>query len=855
LRKERQLQEKFFQGYTPIASGNQVYLERPRINNLLEKAIQMPMIRVVAGAGYGKTQAVYSFARKINVHTAWLQISDRDNQGECFWDNFTTALSILSRDMAQELRQMEFPVTDEQYERYLKIRNNKIILNERYLVVYDDCHLIKDRAVLRFLEHRITNSLPNICSVLISRGEPALNMERLSQLKPMFRITSSDLEFTHEEMVSYFRLQHVTIPPQMASVIYHDTEGWAFAIHMAALSLRNISRGAAYVQQALRSNTFKLFESEVMAGLSPELRRFLLKLTLIDNHNKDLLLEICADVSLIKEMEGLFSFISYDSALNTYRIHRLFMDYLLNIQNELSVEEKKDVWNKAAIWCAANNREMDAIINCEKAEDYTGIVKVLDSLPLILPTVVAGFILELLERTEESVYRNYPMIAIIRARTLVSLGRYEQCQAELLARLPSFALLEEGFEKHRVLSACNMALGLAHFFLSTNTRRYDSIHFFKTAAEEAALSPREIKPPLNGINLGFHVCRVIDSSPKEMERFIKAAGDIVPCSMKAMGGCLAGMYELLYGELFFYRGEFAEAKKQLLDACEKAEKWQQYEIANRALFYLLRICLCRGDVKGIEQILMRLKAELEEPYFLNRHFYYDIVTGWYNIQIGRKELVAPWLKSDYVESGLNSMAHGLEKLVKAKYYFTEKLYPAALASLEDQADMEIFLMGRIEMKVLEAVCHYRLSDREWAYKNLEEAYSLSSPGLLYMPFAELGKDMRSLVETALRDNAVDGKETGLKKEWLLEIRRMAADYAKKLYSRQSGTGNGGSIKLSDREMDVLIGLSHGLTREEIADSASILPNTVKSVTRSVYSKLGAMNQADAVRIATQRGIL
>ena len=66
---------------------------------------------------------------------------------------------------------------------------------------------------------------------------------------------------------------------------------------------------------------------------------------------------------------------------------------------------------------------------------------------------------------------------------------------------------------------------------------------------------------------------------------------------------------------------------------------------------------------------------------------------------------------------------------------------------------------------------------------------------------------------------------------------------------------GGSLKLSNREMDVLVGLSQGLTREEIAGAASILPNTVKSVTRSVYNKLGAMNKADAVRIATQRGIL
>jgi LuxR family maltose regulon positive regulatory protein len=319
------------------------------------------------------------------------------------------------------------------------------------------------------------------------------------------------------------------------------------------------------------------------------------------------------------------------------------------------------------------------------------------------------------------------------------------------------------------------------------------------------------------------------------------------------------MYELLKGELAFYRGDFAEAKEQLRLAFENGRKWEQYEIENRSLFYLLRVYLSLGDAKRVELILAELKAELKEPFYLNRHFYYDIVTGWYNVQIGRKDMIAPWLKSDFSESSLISMARGLEKLVKARYYFAEKRYPAAIASLEIQSNMEIFLIGSIEMKALEAVCRYRLPDKEGAYKVLEEAYSLAAPAGLFMPFAELGKDMRSLVEAALRDKTISEKAPAIKREWLLETRRNAADYAKKIFNQQAGTGEKGSGRrsgrLSQRETDVLTGLSQGLTREEIAGAAAISPNTVKSVIRSIYSKLGALNQADAVRIAAKRGIL
>jgi LuxR family maltose regulon positive regulatory protein len=61
--------------------------------------------------------------------------------------------------------------------------------------------------------------------------------------------------------------------------------------------------------------------------------------------------------------------------------------------------------------------------------------------------------------------------------------------------------------------------------------------------------------------------------------------------------------------------------------------------------------------------------------------------------------------------------------------------------------------------------------------------------------------------------------------------------------------------LSRRELDVLTGLSQGLTREEIAEAGSVSINTVKSAITGIYQKLGAVNRADAVRIATEIGIL
>jgi LuxR family maltose regulon positive regulatory protein len=339
-----------------------------------------------------------------------------------------------------------------------------------------------------------------------------------------------------------------------------------------------------------------------------------------------------------------------------------------------------------------------------------------------------------------------------------------------------------------------------------------------------------------------------------------------------MGGATWGADDLGWGELALYRVDFTAALSLFREALRKAREKDQYEVENRALFYLLRIMIFKGNTEEIPKILKQLEAQLEFPFYLNRFTYYDIVTGWFYIQIGRMDKLAPWLKDDFEESDLNSINYGLEIVVKAKYHYEEKHYPAALAVLknrESKYGIWAFVMGKIVILALEAVCYYQLHDKKEAYRILEEAYNLAQPDGLFLPFAELGKDMRTLASAALRDKA-----TAIPPDQLEKIRNGASTYAKKLFvvaEQYNPAGSGSSIEgdtgkyalsknaqavsLSARELDVLTGLSQGLTREEIAEASAISLNTVKSVIRSVYNKLGALNRADAVRIATASGLL
>jgi LuxR family maltose regulon positive regulatory protein len=127
-----------------------------------------------------------------------------------------------------------------------------------------------------------------------------------------------------------------------------------------------------------------------------------------------------------------------------------------------------------------------------------------------------------------------------------------------------------------------------------------------------------------------------------------------------------------------------------------------------------------------------------------------------------------------------------------------------------------------------------------------------------MPFTELGKDMRTLADAALKDKA-----PGFSQDWLETVRKNATGYAKKLFAaaerrrpvspREEGAGQW--ITMSRRELDILTGLYQGMTQEEIASVSSLSVNTVKSIIRHIYNKLGAVNKADAVRIAAAKGLV
>ena len=59
--------------------------------------------------------------------------------------------------------------------------------------------------------------------------------------------------------------------------------------------------------------------------------------------------------------------------------------------------------------------------------------------------------------------------------------------------------------------------------------------------------------------------------------------------------------------------------------------------------------------------------------------------------------------------------------------------------------------------------------------------------------------------------------------------------------------------MSSREIDVLRRLARGMVYKQIASELGLSTSTVRTHLHNVYGKLGAMDRAQAVLIATERG--
>jgi LuxR family maltose regulon positive regulatory protein len=258
-----------------------------------------------------------------------------------------------------------------------------------------------------------------------------------------------------------------------------------------------------------------------------------------------------------------------------------------------------------------------------------------------------------------------------------------------------------------------------------------------------------------------------------------------------------------------------------------------------------------------KEVLKQLHANLDNSNFWNSHLLYDLYAGMFYSLIGLPHMLPAWITID--EKEITSEVHMpiAELIVCLSSCIALKKYDQALTILHNsypRNQYDRFLFSELQFVLISAVAKINTDDTRGAIEDFKQAYALSFDGVFEMVFVEMGKNLQPLITSALSCPSCNVPD-----EWLKKISRKASVYAKKAivvsnaFKGEEDVKN--AVHLSNREREVLKDLYDGLSREEIAENRYLSINTVKKILQSIYIKLNAKNNVDAIRIAIEKKLL
>jgi DNA-binding CsgD family transcriptional regulator len=348
-----------------------------------------------------------------------------------------------------------------------------------------------------------------------------------------------------------------------------------------------------------------------------------------------------------------------------------------------------------------------------------------------------------------------------------------------------------------------------------------------------------------------------DDAADKIERCRAALVTFEDSVGKAMRGYMAGIGDLARGELLFYQGAFAEARQYLLQSLYSAEEQGQFEIENRALFYLLRTGICLGDYNGVREVLARVEERMDEPLYPNRFALRDIVAGWFYAMMGTLDAVPEWLRDATGPSRLNPMLTCFEDFTRARYLYAARDYRGVLDLLENPRGRRgagAYYLGDVRLEMYRACCRLHLNERQPALDAFYRAWRKAQALDIKTVFLELEGDDLRLFTLAAAD-----PDCPCPQAWLEHTRALASGYVKRLHFIRNGFKSvahpSGTPGLADNEIEALRLLAEGLSRDEVAETMHLTPRSFKLMLGTVCHTLEASNYVHAIRIALDAGLL
>ena len=294
---------------------------------------------VEAPAGFGKTTLIAQWWSSPSERRsfAWLSLDRGDDEPGRLWWHIACALyrACPGLDGTNVLRALRAAAPDIEGTVLPMLINALAELPDEVVLVLDDYHVIRDRACLEQTASFLVHLPATVQLVVITRTTPALPLARLRAAGDLVELGMRELRFAAPDAAAFLHSVSGTElgQPDLDQIVQR-TEGWPAGLYLAALSLRNHSSSASFVDDFTGDNRFivDFLAEEVLSQQPPEIRQFLARTSVLDRFCAPLCAAVtgaadAAGIIDVLERENLFV-VPLDETRRWFRYHHLFAQVL-----------------------------------------------------------------------------------------------------------------------------------------------------------------------------------------------------------------------------------------------------------------------------------------------------------------------------------------------------------------------------------------------------------------------------------------------------------------------------------------------------------------------------------------------
>jgi len=798
---------------------------------------------VSAPPGFGKTTLLAEWARGLGKgdRVAWVA-ADAGDDAATFWSYVAAALGTV----VPAVRELGEPGSDDPRVGTDAVASLLNILADEsgdVWLVLDDFHLLADpeaHAMVRFL---VDNLPANAHLVIATRQDPDLPLAGLRARGDLVEVRAADLRFTHEEVAEYLdAAAGLELAGGDVEVLEGRTEGWIAALQLAALSLRGRDDPHGFVERFAGDDRFVVdyLMDEVLAHQSAELREFLLLTAVLDRLTGELCDAVTGAVDgratlLAIDRANLF-LVSLDDQQAWFRYHHLFADVL---RARLGAERPADVpelHRRASRWFESNGYAEDAIRHALSARDFeraAGLVET--AIPRARRDRRDTAIIAWLGQLPDDVVTAGPVLTVFRGWTALVAGDLATLESRLDHADELLATVGEGrqpwadTEELRTLPA-TIALYRASLAQARGDLAGMAAHaqtvlsiagpedpFWRGGANGflalAAWSSGDVRTAIETFTAALTNLHAAGSYVDELNSaaLLAEMWTVAGRPQKARELCRAALaratslglraarasadLHVALAELDLADGDLASAEAHLALAGPLAEREPNSESHHRRIVATALLAEARGEHDHALDLLDEALARYR-PGFYPQVRPIPAIRARVNIADGALDRARAWA----AESGVTA-TDDPTYLREYEHLTLVRLLLAERDVRPDAGPEAVRLLGRLESAAA-------ASGREGSVT-----------------------EIRTLL------SAAEGPP-----------RRPAGP-------AQRTAGNDGAEPLTERELDVLRLLGSELSGPEIARRLFVSPNTLRTHTKHIFTKLDVTSRRAAVARARERGLL